>query len=81
MNDFSQTWMTSAWCHNRTGFGTHTMWRSKICGHTPRSASMQGKNHMWNRSGRMLLECPLGHADFATTQLVALDRKHQVGSL
>ena len=42
-NDFSRIWMTCVWCHSRTGHGTHTMWRSKSCGHTLRSASMQAR--------------------------------------
>ena len=33
MNDFSRTWMTCVWCHNRIGHGMHTMWRSKSCRH------------------------------------------------
>ena len=53
VNDFSRTWMTCVWCHSRTGHGTHTMWRSKSCGHTPRSASMQARPTCGTRRGAM----------------------------
>ena len=43
MNDFSRTWMTVCLVSQPTGHGMHTMWRSKSCGHTPRSESMQAR--------------------------------------